>query len=94
MIKIVWTETAINDLDHIYQYIALDSEVYARALVDELFSSVDRLELFPKSGRIVPEIGKPQVREILIGNYRLIYDIKNSSIQILTVVHGARKLGR
>ena len=92
MIKVIWSDTAVKDLDHIYAYIAFDSEVYARALIAEILLSVERIEKFPKSGRIVPEIGQENSREIFLGNYRIIYEIKGKAIHILTVIHGARKL--
>jgi plasmid stabilization system protein ParE len=90
--KIVWTDAAIKDLEHIHGYISSDSETYANALILDILISVDRLEMFPKSGRTVPEIGKDEIREVLVGSYRIIYDIKQSLVRILTVIHGARKL--
>ena len=90
MTKIIWTEPALLDLDGIHAYIARDSEVYANGLILEILHSVDQLEQFPKSGRIVPEFNEENTRELVIGNYRVVYDIVKSQIQILTVLHGAR----
>ena len=47
---------------------------------------------FPRSGRIVPEVGDPAIREILLGNYRIVYRIKSGAVEILAVHHGARLL--
>lgn len=92
MKKIVWTQSAARDLRRIFDYIAADSEVCARAMIDEIFESIERLPFFPKSGRVVPEVRNEHIREIIIGSYRLIYDIKNEAIRILVVIHGAKIL--
>jgi|SRR3989338_181255 len=90
MTKIVWTDPAIRDLTNIHSYISRDSSVYADALVLEIFHFVDQLEQFPQSGRVVPELKEENTREIIVGNYRVIYDIAQSKVRILTVLHGAR----
>ncbi len=92
MKRIVWTETAVSDLDNIYSYVAKDSKTYARVTILEFFEKVEQLEFFPKSGRVVPEFKKENTRELLINNYRIIYDISGSTIKILTIIHGARLL--
>ncbi len=55
MVKIVWSKTALLDLKNIFDYIAKDSKYYAVRFVDRIIVSVDQLENFPYSGRIVPE---------------------------------------
>ena len=90
MTKIVWTDPAIRDLAGIHSYIARDSNVYADALVLEIFQFVDKLEEFPRSGRVVPELNDENTREIIVGNYRVIYDIVQSKVRILAALHGAR----
>lgn len=90
MIRIVWTEPAVTDLDSIHAYIARDAEVYADAVLTEIFESVERLAFFPRSGRAVPELLDDNTREIIAGNYRVIYDTCGDSVRILTVLHGAR----
>jgi plasmid stabilization system protein ParE len=52
----------------------------------------DRLADFPESGRIVPEMNDPSFREIILGNYPLIYRLRSGDVQIVTVHHGAREL--
>ncbi len=89
--KIVWTEPAVTDLDAIQTYIARDSETYASAMVLEIFEATDRLERFPQSGRVVPELDDSTTREIIVGSYRVIYDISGEVVRILTVLHGARQ---
>lgn len=90
MTKIVWTDPAILDLANIHSYITRDSNVYADALLLEIFHFVDTLEKFPQSGRVVPELNDGNTREIIVGNYRVIYDIVHLRVRILAVLHGAR----
>jgi len=90
MMKIVWTDPAIADLENIRSYIAQDSSIYADALLLEFFNAVDHLEHFPKSGRTVPELDEKDTRELIVGNYRIVYDIVNLEVRILGVLHGAR----
>lgn len=85
--KISWTTTALRRLEGFAQQIARDDADRARAWVDEVFASVARLEQFPESGRIVPEVGKPSIREILFGHYRIIYSIRGRQIHVRTVRH-------
>ncbi len=91
MIHIVWTDPAVSDLDSIHEYISRDSEIYADSVLSEIFDAVDRLIDYSQSGRVVPELEEPQTREIIVGNYRVMYEVQDDVIQILTVLHGARK---
>ncbi|MER3424041.1 MAG: type II toxin-antitoxin system RelE/ParE family toxin [Nitrospiraceae bacterium] len=77
-----WTPQALDDLEAICLFIARDAPPVA----------ADRLVAFPESGRIVPETNDPNFREVILGNYRLIYRLRSGDVQILTVHHGARKL--
>ena len=90
MTRIVWTEPAVSDLNSIHAYIARDAEVYADAVVTEIFDAVDRLARFPQSGRVVPEVDDENTRGIIVGNYRVIYDTSGEAVRILSVLHGAR----
>ncbi len=93
MVKIVWTDKAIEDLDDIGHYIAIDSEKYAKIVVKRLFHAVDILGSHPKIGRMVPEFNNENIRELINGNYRIVYTLKNRfQVDILTVHHSARLL--
>ena len=92
MTRLEWTEPAVADLENIQDYIARDSAEYADALIERLILSVDQLELFPESGRRVPESSDPKVRELLVEGYRVMYRVKKGTVQILAVTHGARNL--
>ncbi|MBI4386145.1 MAG: type II toxin-antitoxin system RelE/ParE family toxin, partial [Elusimicrobia bacterium] len=87
-----WTLQAAEDLDFIVSFIAKDSTPYARLFVVDVFEAVDRLIQFPESGRTVPELNDPAVRELILGNYRLVYRLKKDIVELLTVYHGARLL--
>ena len=92
MAEIVWTEPALLDLEEIAEYIALDKYTAAQKLVKKVFSTVERLELFPKSGRIPPELENSRYRELIIGPCRVFYRIEDDYVYILYVMRGERKL--
>jgi toxin ParE1/3/4 len=92
MVKIIWTEIALADLKSIHDYISLDSKFYADRYIHKLVSRVDRLTRFPESGKIVPEFNVNSIRELVEGNYRIIYKINVGSIGIVRVHHAARLL--
>mgnify|MGYP001582741732 CR=1 FL=1 len=92
MAKIKWSKDSLDDLKEICQFIALDSPYYAKLLIDRIFEMVEHLRLFPEMGRKVPEADDPNVRELIYKNYRIIYQIKESCLEIITVIHGSRLL--
>jgi plasmid stabilization system protein ParE len=67
---------------------------YAQLFVQKIFQSVRRLTTFPESGRKVPEIGRNEIREIIVGNYRIIYRSQKQVIEILTVYHSSKLLNK
>ena len=92
MVKLIWTEYAIEDLRLIHEYISKDSKRYADRFVEKLMERVDQLESFSKSGRVVPEFNSETIRELIEGNYRIIYKISANQIAIIRVHHSARQL--
>ncbi|MDA3809514.1 MAG: type II toxin-antitoxin system RelE/ParE family toxin [Spirochaetaceae bacterium] len=90
MARIIWTPQALADLENIAEYISKDSRKFASIFVENILEIVANLELFPESGRIVPELQNSKIREILSGNYRIIYSYKSDLVEILTVFHSAR----
>jgi toxin ParE1/3/4 len=93
MVKINWTERAINDLHDIADYISKDSIRYAQLMVERLFNHPNSLKSQPRLGRIVPEFEEEVLRELILGNYRIVYKIVNDfRIDIITVHHSARLL--
>lgn len=95
MAEVKFTDQSINDLNDIAEYISNDSVFYAELQIQKLINRTDTLEKFPLIGRIVPELNLKSVREIIEGNYRIIYRVVNKSmIHILTFHHSRRKLKR
>jgi len=93
MVKLVWTELSTEDLKEIFDYIAKDSERYASITVNKIYNRAQDIIDNPYVGRIVPEINKKVIREVISGNYRIIYKIINESqVDILRVYHSARLL--
>ena len=90
--KIIWSPLAIDRASEIAEYIALDKPAAADKWINTLFSKVGQLKLTPKSGRVVPEIGDEQFRELIYGNYRIIYRIEKKQLSILTIRHGKQIL--
>ncbi len=91
-LKLIWSQLAIDDLDDIAKFIAKDSEDYAKIFVRKIVEQVERIPDFPLLGRVVPEIQDEQVRERIYQNYRLVYRIKDDSIEIVRVFHHGRQL--
>ena len=85
---VIWSNPAKNDLKKIYEYIASDSKYYALKVSQEFIKKSERLAEFSKAGRIVPEIEDPNIRELIIYSYRLIYEISPNRIEILAIIHG------
>ena len=79
-------------MENIRTYIASDSESYADRFLARLIQSVDHIAEFPLSGRIVPESAVENIREIIVGNYRVIYRVDPDKLVVLTVIHGARNI--
>ena len=94
MAKVIWAEAAIDDLTNIAEYSSHYSEKYASSIVSRLFNRVNILKTMPKLGRIVPEKNDDTIRELIEGNYRIIYEVKrDESVEILVVHHSSKSLG-
>ncbi|MGH9358177.1 MAG: type II toxin-antitoxin system RelE/ParE family toxin [Terriglobia bacterium] len=92
MTKIEWTRSAIGDVMALRDYIARDAEAYADRFVQKIIQVVERAGAFPQMGRPVAEANQDSVREILFGNYRIVYRVEESRVLVLMVIHGARDL--
>jgi toxin ParE1/3/4 len=91
-LKVLWTENAIQDLLGIKAFIAQDSTDRAEKWVSDLFAAGETLSRLSSRGRIVPELNQVNLRELLIENYRLVYRVKSTSIEIITVFEGHRQI--
>ncbi|HDH12359.1 MAG TPA: type II toxin-antitoxin system RelE/ParE family toxin [Nitrospirae bacterium] len=83
-----WSFPAKEDLRRIHDYIAIDSKFYAKKISQDIVEKTEKLNDFPKCGRVVPETGDPNIREIIIYSYRLVYEIYPTVTEILGIIHG------
>lgn len=90
--KVNWTEVAVGHLQYIHDYIARDSKQNARRFVDRISRKSQAIGHWPESGSVVLEFASPKIREVFEKSYRVIYRIHDDRIDILAVIHGARKL--
>jgi plasmid stabilization system protein ParE len=74
------------------EYIAQDKPAAAEKWIETVFTKVETLKSAPEIGKVVPEIRNSQFRELIYGNYRLIYRIEEKQISILTIRHGMQIL--
>jgi plasmid stabilization system protein ParE len=87
--QVVWTDPALERVEEIAVYIAADDPDAALRWTVELFDAVQRLVGFPESGRIVPELGRREVRELILGAYRVFYRV-GPTVEVLSVRHGSQ----
>jgi len=90
--RIIWSPLALERAAEIAAYISRDNPTAAEKWVDTVFSKVEQLKSFPESGRIVPEINNKDFRELIYGNYRIIYRLEKTQVSILTIRHGKQIL--
>jgi toxin ParE1/3/4 len=91
-LTIVWTDRALADLEALGAYIAADSPRAAERWVGVLIETVERAASAPLAGRRIPEIGREDVREVLKRTYRIVYRVRESRLEVLTVFEGHRSL--
>lgn len=94
MVRIIWTERAVRNLKHVFDYIAVDSKIYANHFTKRIIKASEKLKYFPFMGREVPDFADQQLREVLFQNYRIVYRISGDVkiVEIIAVVHASRDL--
>lgn len=90
--KVIWSEQALLDLEHIRDYITQDSPAYAQPFIERLLHATRHLPEFPQSGRPMPEANSPNIREVIYQGYRIVYRLRPDTIEIVMVAHGSRNL--
>lgn len=90
MIELIWSPRAAVDLEEIRAFIAIDSPDWADLTVRRIVSSVERLQQFPESGRIVPERQSPDLREVISGSFRIVYRRRSMIVEIATIFRASR----
>lgn len=91
-VDIEWTRRARRDVLEIGDYIARDKPLVAARWARRLFETAERIALFPSSGRVVPEVDRPDIREVILENYRIVYLVGATRITILAVFESHRLL--
>jgi plasmid stabilization system protein ParE len=93
MARLNWTDQAFLDLVNIADFIAKDSVWYSKITVTRIRVASNQLKKYPLIGRAVPEKAKGNIRELIHGNYRILYCfVSSDQIDILPVHHSANRL--
>ena len=90
--RIIWSPLALERLEAVARTIAGDRPVAAERWVRRVFARVSQLRRYPESGRMVPELTRPEVRQLPYPPYRIIYQVKTKHLLILTIRHGREAL--
>lgn len=85
--KVVWSDSAWQDLEQLVELISKDSAIYASAFAREVRDAARSLDRFSERGRVVPEYANPNIRELFVRSYRLIYRISSQRVEILAFIH-------
>lgn len=89
---LVWSDRARNDLREIARYISRSNPQNARAFVLRLQARARSAATAPRAGRRVPEFDAEDLREVIEGNYRIIYQRSRRRVEVVTVIEGHRLL--
>ncbi len=85
--EVIFTDRFLDRVEEYSDYIALDNIAAAIKWAEEVFVECEQLRSNPKMGRMIPEYERPELREIIHGNYRLIYELQSNRIDMLTIWH-------
>jgi plasmid stabilization system protein ParE len=83
--KIVWSPLSVDRLKEIAEYISKKDITASQKMVARIFTKVETLSEFPKRGRKVPEIKREEIREVFLGEYRIIYRVETNEVIVLTI---------
>ncbi len=92
---VVWSESARFDMESIVEYIGQNNPLNARKVLEKIFNACGKLENYPKSGRIIPELKLQNIdtyRELIVDVWRILYRIEGSRIYILAVIDSRRNI--
>lgn len=90
--EIIFTDRFLDRIEECTDYIALDHAPTAVKWARGVFEQCQKLKGQAESGRVVPEFRRPEIREIIHGNYRLVYELKTDQINMLTIWHTRQML--
>jgi len=92
MARLIWTAPALDDLEEVAAYIALDNPRAASRFVRKVFDRAERLEAHPKSGKRPPELAETHYREIVVAPCRIFYRVEEDNVYILYVMRSEKLL--
>ncbi len=90
--KVIWSPLAVARLEEQAEFIGRDKPAAARNWAAAAFEAVESLAELPDRGRVVPEVGREEIRELLHGDYRILYRVEKEAVSILTIRHGRQLL--
>lgn len=90
--NIRWSPLALERIEEIGSAIATEAPITAHRVMQRILDAVGRLDAFPMSGRVVPEIGNPVIREVIDPPYRILYQVHQDVVEVLTVIHSRQSL--
>lgn len=93
MARIIWTMRAADEYEEAVKYVARQAPVAAHRLAQRIMKRIRALRKFPDSGGFVPEDASGRYRQLIEGNYRIIYRREGTAVVIASIYHGARLLG-
>jgi plasmid stabilization system protein ParE len=93
MAEVRWSPRAAQDLEDACGFIARDAETAAQRFAERVIEATRQLAVFPRSGRIVPEFNRDDIREVIVQRYRVVYRLVGDDVQLVTIQHAARRLG-
>ncbi|MEA5533805.1 type II toxin-antitoxin system RelE/ParE family toxin [Crocosphaera sp. XPORK-15E] len=91
--RVIWSSKAVEDVEAIATYIARDSPSYAAAVVRQILDTTSQLEEYPMAGKIISEGDNLTIREQLAYNYRVIYQVQEQRVTVVSIVHTKQLLG-
>ena len=94
MAEVIWSKESRDDLEEIYLQMLDTSSYFADVWVDDVIKMTVRLETFPELGRVVPELKIKRIRECIVRQYRLIYEVRDKGlvVEIMAIRHSSRPL--
>jgi len=90
--EVIFTDRFLDRVEEFSDYIALDNIPKAIRWAEDIFNNCQKLQDNPTIGRMVPEFRRPEIRELIHGNYHLIHEVKSSQIDMLTIWHTSQQL--
>jgi addiction module RelE/StbE family toxin len=86
--KIKWTQRAVADLEAAYRYFSQDNPSYASRFASKILEAADSLAEFPERGRVAHDVELPNIRELIVEKYRLVYEVESEIVNLLRIIHG------